>query len=133
MNVLDGYAVRDHRAMVIKQRRLVSEFLRALSKTVLAGWMDIHIRRLSIHIGGAPQSRKGYKCHRFSFRKEVIQPQVLLRLPCYDFTPIMNYTLDGCFLAVSSPASSATHFRDVTGGVYKARERIHRGILIRDY
>ena len=69
----------------------------------------------------------------FSFRKEVIQPQVLLRLPCYDFTPIMNYTLGGCFLAVSSPTSSTTHFRDVTGGVYKARERIHRGILIRDY
>jgi hypothetical protein len=45
----------------------------------------------------------------------------------------MNYTLDGCLLAVSPPASSATHFRDVTGGVYKARERIHRGILIRDY
>jgi hypothetical protein len=81
----------------------------------------------------APHSRKESNCHRFSFRKEVIQPQVLLRLPCYDFTPIMNYTLDGCFLAVSSPASSATHFRDVTGGVYKARERIHRGILIRDY
>ena len=69
----------------------------------------------------------------FSLRKEVIQPQVLLRLPCYDFTPIMNYTLDGCILAVSAPASSATHFRDVTGGVYKARERIHRGVLIRDY
>ena len=69
----------------------------------------------------------------FLFRKEVIQPQVLLRLPCYDFTPIMNYTLGGCFLAVSSPASSATLFRDVTGGVYKARERIHRGVLIRDY
>jgi hypothetical protein len=31
----------------------------------------------------------------FSLRKEVIQPQVLLRLPCYDFTPIMNHTLDG--------------------------------------
>jgi hypothetical protein len=69
----------------------------------------------------------------FSFRKEVIQPQVLLRLPCYDFTPIMNYTLGGCSLAVSSPTSSATHFRDVTGGVYKARERIHRGMLIHDY
>jgi hypothetical protein len=69
----------------------------------------------------------------FSFRKEVIQPQVLLRLPCYDFTPIMNYTLGGCLLAVGSPTSSATHFRDVTGGVYKARERIHRGILIHDY
>jgi hypothetical protein len=69
----------------------------------------------------------------FSLRKEVIQPQVLLRLPCYDFTPIMNYTLDGCSLAVSPPASSAIHFRDVTGGVYKARERIHRSVLICDY
>ena len=29
----------------------------------------------------------------FSLRKEVIQPQVLLRLPCYDFTPIMDHTL----------------------------------------
>ena len=69
----------------------------------------------------------------FSLRKEVIQPQVLLRLPCYDFTPIMNHTLDGCPLAVGAPASSAVHFRDVTGGVYKARERIHRSVLICDY
>src|SRR3954464_9293298 len=69
----------------------------------------------------------------FSLRKEVIQPQVLLRLPCYDFTPIMSYTLEGCLLAVGPPASSTAHFRDVTGGVYKARERIHRGVLIRDY
>ena len=44
----------------------------------------------------APRSRKGYECHRFSFRKEVIQPQVLLRLPCYDFTPIMSHTLGRC-------------------------------------
>jgi hypothetical protein len=86
-----------------------------------------------IRIGHTPQSRKELTCSHFSFRKEVIQPQVLLRLPCYDFTPIMNHTLGGCFLAVSSPTSSTTHFRDVTGGVYKARERIHRGILIRDY
>ena len=69
----------------------------------------------------------------FSLRKEVIQPQVLLRLPCYDFTPIMNYTLDDCLLAVSTSASSTVHFRDVTGGVYKARERIHRSVLICDY
>ena len=69
----------------------------------------------------------------FSLRKEVIQPQVLLRLPCYDFTPIMNHTLGGYPLAVGTPTSSAVHFRDVTGGVYKARERIHRGVLIRDY
>ena len=37
----------------------------------------------------------------FSLRKEVIQPQVLLRLPCYDFTPIMSHTLGRCLLAVS--------------------------------
>ena len=82
---------------------------------------------------GVRDARKHESAMTFSLRKEVIQPQVLLRLPCYDFTPIMNYTLGGCSLAVSSPTSSATHFRDVTGGVYKARERIHRGILIRDY
>ena len=80
-----------------------------------------------------PLSRKRMSAITYSLRKEVIQPQVLLRLPCYDFTPIMNYTLGGCFLAVSAPTSSTTHFRDVTGGVYKARERIHRGVLIRDY
>jgi hypothetical protein len=68
-----------------------------------------------------------------SVRKEVIQPQVLLRLPCYDFTPITDHTLDGCLLTVSLPASGTADFRDVTGGVYKARERIHRAMLLRDY
>ena len=43
----------------------------------------------------------GVSAMTFSLRKEVIQPQVLLRLPCYDFTPIMSCTLDGCPLAVS--------------------------------
>ena len=69
----------------------------------------------------------------FSLRKEVIQPQVLLRLPCYDFTPIMSDTLDGCFLAVTSATSDTPHFRGLTGGVYKAQEHIHRGMLTRDY
>ena len=69
----------------------------------------------------------------FLFRKEVIQPQVLLRLPCYDFTPIMSHTLGACLLAVSVATSSTAHFRDVTGGVYKARERIHGVDLIRHY
>ena len=66
-------------------------------------------------------------------RKEVIQPQVPLRLPCYDFTPVADLTVVGCLLAVSSPASGKTNSHGVTGGVYKARERIHRGMLIRDY
>ena len=66
-------------------------------------------------------------------RKEVIQPQVPLRLPCYDFTPIINHTVDACLPRVSSAASGVANFRGVTGGVYKARERIHRVVLIRDY
>ena len=66
-------------------------------------------------------------------RKEVIQPHLPIRLPCYDFTPIICPTLDGFLLAVRSPASGVTNFRGVTGGVYKARERIHLGMLTRDY
>ena len=66
-------------------------------------------------------------------RKEVIQPHLPIRLPCYDFTPVIDLTLDGCFLAVGSPFSGAINSHGVTGGVYKARERIHRGMLIRDY
>ena len=66
-------------------------------------------------------------------RKEVIQPHLPIRLPCYDFTPIIGPTLDGWLLTVTPPASGVTNFRGVTGGVYKARERIHRGMLIRDY
>ena len=65
--------------------------------------------------------------------KEVIQPQVPLRLPCYDFTPVMNHTVVTVPLAVRLATSGATHSHGVTGGVYKARERIHRDILIHDY
>ena len=62
-------------------------------------------------------------------RKEVIQPHLPVRLPCYDFTPIIDPTFDGCLpKGVSPPASGVADFRGVTGGVYKARERIHRGV-----
>ena len=66
-------------------------------------------------------------------RKEVIQPHLPIRLPCYDFTPVIAPTLDGCILAVYPPASGVNDFRGVTGGVYKARERIHRSMLTCDY
>ena len=66
-------------------------------------------------------------------RKEVIQPQVLLRLPCYDFTPIICPTLGGWLQKVTPPTLGVTNSHGVTGGVYKARERIHRGMLICDY
>ena len=69
----------------------------------------------------------------FLHRKEVIQPHLPIRLPCYDLTPIIGPTLDSCPLAVSSLALGVPNFHGLTGGVYKARERIHRGMLIRDY
>ena len=66
-------------------------------------------------------------------RKEVIQPHLPIRLPCYDFTPVINPTFGSVLLTVGLLASGVTDSHGVTGGVYKARERIHRGILIRDY
>ena len=59
-------------------------------------------------------------------RKEVIQPQVPLRLPCYDLVPITEFIFGTCSLAVSSATSDAPRFRGLTGGVYKAQEHIHR-------
>ena len=62
-------------------------------------------------------------------RKEVIQPHLPVRLPCYDFVPIASPTFDGSLpQGVGPPASGVADFRDVTGGVYKARERIHRSV-----
>src|SRR5438034_8486673 len=55
-------------------------------------------------------------------RKEVIQPQVPLRLPCYDFIPITSHTFGACLLAVNTATSGTTGFHDVTGGVYKRSE-----------
>ena len=67
-------------------------------------------------------------------RKEVIQPHVPVRLPCYDFTPLTLHTFDASApRGVRPAASGADDSGGVTGGVYKARERIHRGVLIRDY
>ena len=56
----------------------------------------------------------------------MIQPHVPVRLPCYDFTPVIEHTVVSALLAVRLPTSGATNFHGVTGGVYKTRERIHR-------
>ena len=61
-------------------------------------------------------------------RKEVIQPHLPVRLPCYDFVPVISPTLGSSSLAVRSPTSGVTNSHDVTGGVYKARERIQRSM-----
>ena len=92
----------------MKRRELASDRVRATSE-------DVH----------PPPMRVGLTCRS---RKEVIQPQVPLRLPCYDFAPVTELTFGGCLLAVSPPTSGPPSFHGVTGGVYKARERIHRSV-----
>ena len=70
---------------------------------------------------------------RLLLRKEVIQPHLPIRLPCYDLTLIIDPTFDCAVLAVKLQASGVANSHGLTGGVYKARERIHRDMLIRDY
>ena len=76
---------------------------------------------------------KSMTAQRILLRKEVIQPHLPIRLPCYDFTPVIGLTLDPYLLAVGAGPSGPTDSHGVTGGVYKARERIQRDLLIRDY
>ena len=66
-------------------------------------------------------------------RKEVIQPHLPVQLPCYDFVPVTSTTFDSALFAVRLPASGVTSSHDVTGGVYKAREHIHRRMLTGGY
>ena len=79
-----------------------------------------------------PDLRKNF-FFRCLLRKEVIQPHLPIRLPCYDFTPVIEPAFGSSLLAVGSLTSGISNSHGVTGGVYKTRERIHRDILIRDY
>ena len=87
----------------------------------------------SVHSLIDNQTVKHIQFFTFSLRKEVIQPHLPIRLPCYDFTPVIGPAFGSSFFAVRSLTSGVTDSHGVTGGVYKTRERIHRGILIRDY
>ena len=62
-------------------------------------------------------------------RKEVIHPHLPVRIPCYDFIPVTTPTLGPSKIGTSGVGD----FRDVTGGVYKTRERIQRGMLTHVY
>ena len=84
-----------------------------------------HTGRDELGLTSAMRAQQSIYCDH---RKEVIQPQLPLQLPCYDFVPVTGPALDGCVLAVHPPASGVTSSHDVTGGVYKARERIHRSM-----
>ena len=85
---------------------------------------SLGLRLLRRHLATAPT---------LFLRKEVIQPHLPIRLPCYDFTPVISPAFGRSLLAVESRTSGVTDSHGVTGGVYKTRERIHRDILIRDY
>ncbi len=65
---------------------------------------------------------------KLSLRKEVIQPQVPLRLPCYDLVPLTKFTFGASLLAVGSATTGEPCLGGLTGGVYKAQEHIHRGV-----
>ena len=88
-----------------------------------------------IHRTGScpPFELKCFSLRTYLPRKEVIQPHLPVRLPCYDFTPLTLHTFGASPLSVGPATSGADDSGGVTGGVYKARERIHRGMLIRDY
>ena len=110
----------------LNNNKLILAFRLTLSLAVfIFGFLLYSILTISSHITCAE--------YLVLHRKEVIQPHLPIRLPCYDLTPIIEPTFDCCLLAVSSQASGVPNFHGLTGGVYKARERIHRSMLICDY
>jgi hypothetical protein len=95
--------------------------------------VNSRFRRLACASRLARVWRKCFRIRALSLRKEVIQPHLPVRLPCYDFTPLTRHTFGSAPLAVRQLTSGTPNSGGVTGGVYKARERIHRAILMRDY
>ena len=92
------------------------------------GLQHIVLRALALRLSCRPVVWSLATSNNLLLRKEVIQPQVPLRLPCYDFIPVTAHTFGSCLLAVSSLTSGTSDSHDVTGGVYKARERIHGAV-----
>ena len=86
------------------------------------------LRRFGCHLAAFPVPYSSTPHVKPILRKEVIQPHLPIRLPCYDFVPLAPHSLGSWLLAVAPPTSAADNSSDVTGGVYKARERIHRSL-----
>ena len=68
---------------------------------------------------------ENFSCVKSTSRKEVFQPHLPVRLPCYDLAPVTSFTL-GRSLRLHTSGTPGSH--GLTGGVYKARERIHRAV-----
>ena len=90
-------------------------------------WFFTHLRNA---LNFRQKTNFARKFLRILPRKEVIQPHLPVRLPCYDFTPVTNPALGRCLRMVSSRTSGVVDSHGVTGGVYKTRERIQRSVLI---
>ena len=136
-------ALDPRRVAVIHQTGMVEQFSVNLARSrsvseALAGFDAPHLaggKRIdrAINLGAINASIPPKDRDSVLPRKEVIQPHLPVRLPCYDFVPIASPAFDGCLLAVGAPASGVASFHDVTGGVYKAREHIHRRMLTGGY
>ena len=84
------------------------------------------------YMADVPQSRyflkdkqKNVSVTKLRSKKEVFQPHLPVRLPCYDLAPVTSFALDR---SSRSRSSGTPGFHGLTGGVYKARERIHRAM-----
>ncbi len=127
---------RDSGPVASKPNSVPDDFLTAIDNSIplrlnvcCCTRTGTHYRRPGSRIAGSrtPTNWAGHLV--VLLRKEVIQPHLPVRLPCYDFVPIADPTFDGSLpQGVRPPASGVTDFHDVTGGVYKARERIHRSV-----
>lgn len=95
--------------------------------------LQVSLRRSSLLFGCEAVSNQNTQQRLAIPEKEVIQPHLPVRLPCYDFTPVTSPAFGIPLLAVKVTTSGMASSHSVTGGVYKARERIHRGMLIHDY
>ena len=84
--------------------------------------------RRQVQVGRSPPAVVRELFQGYPLRKEVIQPQVPLQLPCYDLVPIIGFTVSASLLAVGRAPSGTPDFGGLTGGVYKAQVRIHRGM-----
>ena len=108
---------------------LCSFFYESKLSTIIRALSSVH----SLIVGNINDSTVKQPLLLLFLRKEVIQPHLPIRLPCYDFTPVIDPAFGSSLLTVGSLTSGITDSHGVTGGVYKTRERIHRDILIHDY
>ncbi len=93
----------------------------------------MRVQSPSVNLGRDSLTTEVLRETHLLLRKEVIQPHLPVRLPCYDLAPIAEFTFGRSILTVKRRTSGTPDFRGLTGGVYKARERIHRCLLISDY